>query len=317
MAISRFSKKVALIVFFVGLSSLAIGYALGAYHTKSEMAPLVGNQLRTKDENYPYISPLIACVSPDKGYFGEYKALEKKLVDYISEKKRVNDATDIGVYVRDLGTGHWAGVDETSVFLPASLFKVPIMIAYLKQADADPQILKKRLGSSTVAQLLKTMIVESDNVAKDILLQHVDVRTLESVLDDLGIDSPQTLADNEIYTISPQKYSLLFRSLYNATLASKEMSNYALSLLTETTYTEGIVASIPVNVPVAHKFGLHSKRSAPLIGAELHDCGIVYRDPDPYFICVMTKGGDEARLKPIIQDISRIVYDDFHSTSVE
>lgn len=316
MAISRLYTGIVFKACLIAILCIAIGYALGSHLGRSTKPPQIAdNQLRLKDQNFPYISALIACSSPDKSYFGEYKALETKMTDYVNAKKRIGEVTSVGIYVRDLQTGHWAGVDETSTFFPASLFKVPIMIAYLKQADADPRILKKRIEGRTVEQLLEAMIIESDNTSKDTLLHYVDPGTLAGVLEDLGIDSPDAIAENEIYTISPRKYSLLFRTLYNATLLSKEMSNYALGLLTKTTYADGMVAPLPREIPVAHKFGFHSASSSPSIGAELHDCGIVYRGQNPYFLCVMTQGNDESSLKPIIQDISRMVYADFLSVN--
>ena len=42
---------------------------------------------------------------------------------------------------------------------------------------------------------------------------------------------------------------------------------------------------------------------------ELHDCGIVYYPEHPYFLCVMTRGGDRPKLAAAIADVSKVAYD--------
>ena len=42
--------------------------------------------------------------------------------------------------------------------------------------------------------------------------------------------------------------------------------------------------------------------------SELHDCGIVYQNDDPYVLCVMTQGRSFAELQALIADISSTVY---------
>ena len=84
------------------------------------------------------------------------------------------------------------------------------------------------------------------------------------------------------------------------------MSEKLLSILSKTEYKGGLVAGVPDNIIVSHKFGER------VIGDvyQLHDCGIVYYPNNPYLLCVMTKGTEFTKLEKVIQDISGMVYQD-------
>ena len=72
------------------------------------------------------------------------------------------------------------------------------------------------------------------------------------------------------------------------------------------------MAGVPSSTVVAHKFGEHvSLANGQINTIELHDCGIVYYNNNPYFLCIMTKGRDLGELKNIIKGISSIVYQSY------
>ena len=54
-----------------------------------------------------------------------------------------------------------------------------------------------------------------------------------------------------------KNYSKVFFALLNATYLNKENSEKALELLSNTDFTQGIVAGVPNNIKVAHKFGIY------------------------------------------------------------
>jgi len=61
--------------------------------------------------------------------------------------KRYTDAgllQDGSVYFRDLNNGMWFGINEGVFYRPASMLKVPVMIAYFKLAESTPAILAKK-----------------------------------------------------------------------------------------------------------------------------------------------------------------------------
>ena len=63
---------------------------------------------------------------------------------------------------------------------------------------------------------------------------------------------------------------------------------------------------LPKNVAASHFLGAHSSPDARRHYA--HDCGIIYYKPQPYVLCVMTRGEDPAWLAGVVKDISRLVY---------
>ena len=84
------------------------------------------------------------------------------------------------------------------------------------------------------------------------------------------------------------------------------MSNRALGILSESMFKDGIVAGVPKGTIVAHKFGEQKNGNVQ----QLHDCGIVYYKPNPHLLCVMTQGDNIDELKPVIQDVSKKVYEE-------
>ncbi len=286
-------------------------------------------QIRVNNKDYKFIQPLLAVEFPESMQFREYTSLENKIQDRISTLQRDQKAQEVAVYFRDLRNGHWVGINENDTFAPASLLKLPVLIAYLKQAESEPEILKKKLlyaenslsnieenqqehmlisgREYTVEELLANMIIYSDNNGFALLMNAIDRKELLEVFTDLGIQYPGQ-NDSNNYFISAKTYSLFFRILRNATILNREASEVALQLLNQTTFNEGLVAGVPRDVAIAHKFGIYSLKDQgrPEIG--LHDCGIIYVPETPYILCVMTRGNNLANLKESIKEISGLVY---------
>lgn len=84
------------------------------------------------------INPLLAYVK-----FKELKSFKRVVEGYCAAQKKEGAADEIAVYFRSLGDGIWFGIDERKPFSPASLLKVPVMMAMYKSAERDPALLKK------------------------------------------------------------------------------------------------------------------------------------------------------------------------------
>lgn len=282
---------------------------------------------------YKFIAPLLMCSGPNapKKDFAEYQPLNQKLNDAINGLVSSKKADQISVYFRELDSGHWTGVNENDEYEPASLLKVPFLIAYYKEAESDPSILSKPLaydanpdrdegeyyrapvlakGTYTVDDLIKRMIVYSGNNSLYLLSQNIDAKSVIEIYSDLGVTVPTTSTQKEFLT--PKLYASFFRVLYNASYLSRDSSERALSLLSQTTFNDGIVAGLPSGTLVAHKFGerpiVSPTDATDMTGAELHDCGIVYYPDDPYLLCIMTRGKDFDDLAASIATVSRTVY---------
>jgi beta-lactamase class A len=275
---------------------------------------------------YKYINPLLECDNYQPSQLNSVVGMETQINDYIAKAKAENKATFVSVYYRDLNFGPWMGINEKENFSPASLLKVPIMIAALKKAEADPTFLNRKLqytqqldlnvvpnikdphlikigNSYTVENLIERMIEYSDNEAKELILRNLEGSFIIKVMTDIGVN---VSGDMNKDFISVKDYSGFFRLLYNATYLSRSLSEKALGILSKTSFDKGLLAGLPKGLTVSHKFGERAYSDSNV--KQLHECGIVYHDKTPYLICVMTRGTDFAQLEPVIADISGIVY---------
>lgn len=258
----------------------------------------------------------------------EYVQLRNDLTAFIDSEKKSGRLTEGAVYFRDLQNGPSIGINSQDIFIPASLLKLPLMITYYKKAETDPKMLQKsievtsdieslsqnitpssgaQIGKAyTREELIDKLITQSDNISWKVLLK--DLRTDYSeedfveTLSDLGIIDPRKRSDQQYITV--QNYASIYRILYNSSYLNLEMSDKALEVLSRSEFKDGITVGIPSNVKVAHKFGEQKNGTEQ----QLHDCGIVYYPPNPYIICVMTRGRDIADLERVIQTVSKDIY---------
>ncbi|MBI5729074.1 MAG: serine hydrolase [Candidatus Magasanikbacteria bacterium] len=282
---------------------------------------------------YRFIDPLLACDLTTKKANTEFLPLKTKIENIIANKIYAHQATNVSVYF-DTRDGRWLGINPNATYFPASLMKVPTLIAFLKLAEEQPEILSKKIvydGSYdlntleyykprttltprrayTVDDLLERMIVNSDNNALPLLVNAVDSKVLDDVYSDLGISIPPDVQDSLKDYMTVKSYVNFFRVLYNSSYLTRAMSEKALALLSKPDFPRGIEGGVPNTVTVAQKFGERNFGTDPndtTTGKELHDCGIVYYPGHPYLLCVMTKGTDFDKLAGTIQDISKTIY---------
>lgn len=275
-----------------------------------------------------FINPLLECNGINLDFALPYFiSLKHMLTDYVAKEEKLQPNIFTSVYFRDLNNGTWIGIKEKELFSPASLIKVPLLITYLKKVESNPDILDKKIKNTqelnikqnyppeeqleqnkwySVKELLDQMIIYSDNQAYDLLLKNSDSRDLTDTYFNLGVDVSKSLTDPFGNIVSVKDYASFFRILYNASYLNQEMSEKTLLMLSKTSFKKGLVAGVPKNIIVSHKYGerfyLDSNE------AQLHDCGIIYLPQNPYLLCVMTRGKSFADLENIIKEISKNVY---------
>lgn len=204
------------------------------------------------------------------------------------------------------------------------------MIAYLKKAEENPEILNLMLKVEyndnvsivpnimplksvkegqeySIEELIKYSIYYSDNKAVNTLLNNLPWEIIYQTYSDLGIEWPGKEGLENFMNIID--YASFFEILYNASYLNKEMSEKALSILADVSFAYGISEGVPMNIQVVHKFGER------IINEEkqLHDCGIIYYPNNPYLLCIMTKsniGIDDNfnKMTNVIKNISQAVY---------
>ncbi len=314
-------KKYLIITAVLVFLSFGAGGYLGIHNPSTlKGIPVVYPAKEIHEGGYKYINPILDYEDPDS----EVRPFENELQVLIDEQKKEGKAADIGIYFRDLNNGPWYGVDLDLQFSPASLLKVPVMMAYYDAAQNDPSLLDKRVAytrdpkttdqttmvsgeSYSVDELIRLMIVNSDNEAKRLLTADTSIDFQKPYKE---LDVPYPLIPGLDNNMSPRNYSRFFRVLYNASYLNKAMSSKALELLSQTSFDLGLKAGVPANVAVAHKYG---QRILPDGTQQLHDCGIVYESKHPYSLCVMTRGHDVGVLQGVIKDISQLVYEKIHN----
>lgn len=325
-----FSLKKNQRVAVIALSFLVAGFLIGILFSNFRGDCDISN---LKHINTNLICEKKAVVSKQN-----YASLKHKLEDFIAEKKVKKEISEVSIYFRDLQDGPTLGINEHSLFTPASLLKLPLFLSYEnlkndKYPDLfDRKILAKPSTSDdltqkinpkesiqygkiyTIENLIMNMIKYSDNKSYYVLSDYLEsISPRENLLKqtyiDLGIIDPKDLLEN---TISVKSYGSIFVQLFNSSYFSKqEVSDEVLGILTEVDWNNGINKGVPINIKVAHKFGERFGFKDNII--QLHDCGIVYYPDNPYLLCVMTRGYDFETLANVIGEVSKMFYKEVDS----
>lgn len=328
-----------IILFLGGFGLFGAGMFLGSFFSQSnqpkQSAPTVSAALEWHQNTGKLTSPLLICNPSTHIDSEEFRVFEQKLTTDVNELVKNNKADHIAIYFRKLLDGSWFGINEDEIFTPASLLKVPNMIALYKQADANPEILNKKLRYEkvyfqdkpyyeapeklelgkeyTVDELISRMVRFSDNESMFLLKNNFDQRNLETLYKDLHMLPPDDSISNDFMTI--QNYALFFRVLFNASYISEAMSQKALEILTTISFDKGLVRGVPADIKVAHKFGERTYTDDNT--KQLHDCGIIYYPNNPYLLCIMSKGENFDSLASVIETLSKNVWDEMNAKLVK
>lgn len=295
----------------------------GQQHTSSD------SKLRIvrDEEHYRFAKPIryFELIDESTGLL----PVKNELSKIISSESENGNIVNASIYLRNLVTGEWISINPKQGYHPGSLFKIPVLMYYLKESEKDPSVLDKKLiiGSNytplplqtfpgeaiernkaySVRELLKYMIAYSDNNATFLLNTNLDIPKFQNMFKEFNLAIPD-IRDMK-YTISIQDFSVFLRTLYNATFLNATNSDYALNLLSQSTFKKGIANKIPTDVPVARKFGeMYDGRFR-----ELHESGIIYCNKTPYMLTVMTKGYNSGQMASVISIISDSIFHFFCS----
>jgi len=316
-----------------GLSFFVLGVLAGVIVMWSSLFLLRNDAtiVEVHSGGYEFISPLLACEVGDRLSATELRPLRKKVEQIVKNLQNQGLVSHVSVYYRLLNSGPWFGIQEQEKFSPASLFKVPLLMAVLKLAEEDPELLMQKITfdyvpteesnlvqnilpeevmtpgeSYTVEELLYRMIVHSDNSAAYLLNAIVSEDLYWGMLEDLGIVIGEELEN----FLTVDEYARIFRVLYNASYLNRTMSERALGLLAQSRFDQGILSAIPQNISVAHKFGERSLEYPDgSLELQLSECAIVYVPGQPYLLCIMTRGEDFNALTSGIHQVSTRVFD--------
>lgn len=278
-----------------------------------------------------FTNPLLECEIARDTISSKKLDFSPDLKDFSEDIKEKENLKDISVYYRDLNNGPVISINANEAFAPASLLKVPILIAYLKWSEDKPEVMDEKIKfekevsvgytqefaptiplevgrTYTARELMESMVKYSDNQALVLLYQRLPPSYQQDLYSLTGVDV--NIMTDPKSTLSITQYSIFFRILFNASFLSQSNSEYALKLLSQSTFEQGVRKGVPLSIPISHKFG--ERKPADDL-QQFHDCGIVYYPNHPYLLCVMTRGKDVSKLIDSIYKTSEYVYNKIDS----
>lgn len=228
------------------------------------------------------------------------------------------------VAVKKLDTGQAASYHSNTPIVSASLYKLFVMYEVFRQWDAGTLRLDERLvitpsaaaedaaignlkftvGSSVpISTLLDRMIAASDNTAALTLTRRVGLDNVNRTLQTIGLTHSRLDFTDDNITTADDVADLLERIALGRAV-SRDASRQMLDLLLGQELNDLLPATLPTDVPVAHKTGT-------LIGLR-HDAGIVYGPSGPYVLVFMSNGlANEEVAYRIAPRLSADIYDYF------
>ena len=280
-----------------------------------------------------YTNPLLECNIAKGSLDAQKLNFSTQLNDRIRSLESEHQLNSVGIYFRDLNNGPTFGLNQDENYLPASLLKLPVAMAFYKLAEGDEALLEKSIPFTqiflppgvgdtqyippsteivageayTIRELIRRSLVYSDNQAISLLYQELNAthpEVLRSLYALLGVSD--AVLDGPDATLTVKQYSAFLRVLYNASFLNVANSETVLSLLVQSEFSKGLVAGVPSGIPVAHKFGESGYQNGE---RQIHDCGIVYYPKHPYILCTMTRGNSADALERSIADISKFVFE--------
>lgn len=273
---------------------------------------------------YAFINPLLECdYSPN---YKNFQNLQNQINNYIEENIENQNITDISYYFQEFSTGENFWYNEYHRFSPASLLKIPLALTllndysleqlqdiYVKNEFQNNEIADRNIWEDTLefgkeyrlSDLLQRMLINSDNNSAQNIYTFLGEEKLQQTYEKLGISN---LDIDYLGNLSVKKYASFFRVLYNASYISRNASEYVLSELSKSTFTQWLRSDIPEDILISNKFWERIFWESN--EKQLHDCGIIYYPQNPYLLCIMSRGADFSTLEQIIQHISHLVYED-------
>jgi beta-lactamase class A len=283
--------------------------------------------------NNTFTNPYLSSNSARNLYWKPINSFKESISEYMEQTEAKYPNIQLSYYFRDLTNGQCISVGDSIRYSPASVMKLPIMMAIFRRLETDPDFLSRKIRYSnelwgnvvnpdcapltegklySIESLLERMIQQSDNVSTFILLDEIDIKSVKAIEAQMDLNfQVESNSPEDQLTIS--QCATFFRVLYNSTGLKKKNSERALKLLTGSTYKRGIRKAIPANIPFAQKYGIRTGKTLLPNGEfeyrQLHQLGIVYHPSKPFIISVMIKYHDRELMDKIMYDLGKMTWD--------
>lgn len=238
----------------------------------------------------------------------------------------------VSVAVRDIKNGFDFSYNENERMWSASTIKIPVLVEAVRwlaegKASRDTEFVladeNRTPGSGvlrymhggmplTYEDLMVLMIITSDNLATNMLIEHLSPEGITATMRGFGYTG--TEVQRKIYD-----YDGMARGLYNWIAAGEiadlckriyckqavggEWDDLAFEILCRQISKEHLRLLIPEDIHVANKPGE--------VESIMHDAGVLWTDDFCYSICIMTSGWEcRSDAFMTIAKLSRLVYDE-------
>ena len=215
----------------------ALGIAVAIFFAGFYFYSQRPSAIRSVENPYPLVDLSRSFIAHEH-FITNIQPLREKL-NKIVEDRNLETAS---IYFEYLQTGANISIKPNVRVYPASLLKVPTAIAVMRKiekgewrldnklvlfaGDIDPnygeQYYKNSIGTTfTIEELLKAILIESDNTTHRILIRNLSTEDFALMRDSMGLDEVL----NERQLLSAKEYSRVFRALYYASSISPEHSH--------------------------------------------------------------------------------------------
>ena len=246
----------------------------------------------------PTSVPLVVGVSPVITRDPILPRSDAALLDAIETSLPI-DRNAASIAVVHLETGASATVNGDRIAVPASLYKVGVLVEAFRQIEAGllrldetlrllpidwapgAGILQGRIGTQvTITDALRLMIGISDNTAAHAIVRRIGVDRVNANNQRLGLSNTRYYIDNRPDTTTAADMARLLSLLATGRLAGVEATGQMLDLLQQVQPAAWLPRGVPPTIAVAHKSGQ--------LDAVRNDAGIVFGPTGRYVVVVLT-----------------------------
>lgn len=234
-----------------------------------------------------------------------------------------------------------------TIFPTASVIKVPILVEVFRQVEEgnlslDSQLLLKeeeKVGGSgmlkelhaglrlSLLDLIKLMIVISDNTATNMLIELVGRDSVNETMRHLGLsqtflEGKLMVKDNpiELSSSTPEEMLSLLIGIYNDEILSPNSCQQILEIMKHQQYVTNMIGRyLPYDPDTVEEGGesiLIASKSGSIRGVR-NDIGIIWGANCIYAVAIMSKDCEDKRFYPdnegelAVAKVSRIIYDHY------
>lgn len=252
--------------------------------------------------------------------------LKEKLI-----KAAENRSSECAFVVKNLRTGETFTHREDEVIKSASTIKVFIMaeaISRVKNAELSLEseievkasdivdfsvLLFLKPRAYTLEELLRLMIVYSDNTATNVLIDFLGMDNINKCIKNLGysksvlqrkmMDFESAKMGKENFTAAEEMADFLAR-LYAGELMGSQFDDIMLDIMKGQADEMDMRLHLPDEIPIARKSGE--------LGCLNHEIAIVFGEQTDYLFCYFSwNGPDNNETRQLMSDTSKIAYDFF------